>query len=201
MKRRASLVLVPLCLALLLTGCTRVREIPLTTLATPEPTAGPSSGGEVIVAVPYPMTLFGPPLKAAAVTPGTEKLKSLITRHPRLKVTALASSQETVALGLQETARGEQRWGEIMIPEQRRLIRRFAQDTSTGAWLILITDVEVLDAPDPVPLVAYRWERTEVEAFAQCGIPPFMTFNECTDTFYQAAEVIFLHHRLVGQGR
>lgn len=200
MNRRPSLLLVPVCLALLMMGCTRVREVPLRTLATPEPTAQ-ALGGEVYVAIPFPMTLFGPPLKQAVVQPGTEKLKSQVVRHPRLKVTALPSSQRTVALGFQEKSTGDQRWGEIMIPEERRLFRRFAMDTSTGAWLIVITDVEVTDAPDPVPLVAYKWTRSDVEAFAECGIPPFMTLDECTDTFYQAAEVIFLHHMKSGQGQ
>jgi hypothetical protein len=200
MNRRPSLLLVPLCLALLTVGCTRVREVPVRSLATPEPTAQPT-GGEVFVAVPFPMTLFGPPLRKASVQPGTLKLKDLVLAHPRLKVTALASSQRTVALGLREKASGRQRWGEIMIPEERRLFRRFAQDTSTGSWLILITDVDVTDGPDPVPLVAYRWTRDDVEAFATCGIPPSVARNDCTDTFFQAAEVIFLHHMRAGQGQ
>jgi hypothetical protein len=201
MNRRPSLLLVPLCVALLMAGCTRVREIPGRTLATPEPTAAESTGGEVFVAVPFPMTLFGPPLKDASVQPGTMKLKDLVLAHPRLKVTALPSSQRTVALGFQEKASGRQRWGEIMIPEERRLFQRFARDVSTGAWLIVITDVEVTDAPDPIPLVAYRWTRPDVEDYAQCGIPASMTIDECTDRFYQAAEVIFLHHMKAGQGQ
>jgi hypothetical protein len=200
MSRKASLVIVPCCLLLFMMGCTRVREIPLSNLSTPTPSAEPT-GGQVFVAVPFPMTLFGPPLKTASVQPGTFKLKSLVLTHPRLKVTALASSRQTAALGFQEKASGHQRWGEIMIPEERRLFQRFAQDASTGEWLIVITDVEVTDAPDPVPLVAYRWTRADLEVYAKCGIPQSTTIDECTDKFYQAAQVIFLHHMKVGQGQ
>jgi hypothetical protein len=200
MSRKASLVIVPCTLLLLMAGCTRVREIPLSTLSTPTPTAQ-DVGGQAFVAIPFPMTLFGPPLKTATVQPGTTKLKSFVLSHPRLKVTALASSVRTVALGFREKASGNQRWGEIMIPEERKLFQRFAQDPSTGQWLIVITDVEVVDGPDPVPLVAYRWDRATLESYAECGIPQSMTIDECTDKFYQAAEVVFLHHRTVGQGQ
>ncbi|HEV8420976.1 MAG TPA: hypothetical protein VGR13_06445 [Actinomycetota bacterium] len=200
MSRKVGLVIVPVCLLLLMMGCTRVREVPLRTLSTPTP-SGEDMGGQAFVAVPFPMTLFGPPLKAASVQPGTTKLKSLVLTHPRLKVTALASSRRTVALGFQEKAHGHQRWGEIMIPEERKLFQRFAQDVSTGEWLIVITDVDVTDAPDPIPLVAYRWTRADLESYANCGIPQSMTIDQCTDKFYQAAQVIFLHHMKVGQGQ
>lgn len=200
MSRRAGLVLVPACLLLLMMGCTRVREIPLSNLSTPIPSEDPA-GGQVFVAVPFPMTLFGPPLKKASVQPGTNKLKNVILTHPRLKVTALASSSRTAALGLQEKASGHQRWGEIMIPQERRIFQRFAQDASTGDWLVVITDVDVTDGPDPVPLVAYRWTRADLEAYAKCGIPQSTTIDECTDKFYESAQVVFLHHMKIGQGR
>jgi hypothetical protein len=192
MNRRVSLLVVPCCLALLMVGCTRVRELPGRTMALPSPSPQPT-GGEALVAIPFPMTIFGPPLKTASVQPGTMKLKDSILTHPRLKVTALASSHKTVALGFQEKASGDQHWGEIMIPEERKLFQRFANDASLGEWLIVITDVDVTDAPDPVPLVAYRWTRPDVERFESCGIPPAMTFDRCTDHFYGAAQVVFLH--------
>ena len=150
------------------------------------------AGGDVLVGIPFPMTVFGPPLKTASIQPGTVKLKNLILSHPRLKVTALASSKKTVALGFQEKAKRHERWGEVMIPEERKVFQRFALDASLGQWLIVITDVEVVGAPDPVPLVAYRWARSDVETFSECGIPPAMTFNRCTDHFYAAAQVVFL---------
>ncbi|HEY3209846.1 MAG TPA: hypothetical protein VGL18_08635 [Actinomycetota bacterium] len=200
MGRKVSLVIVPSCLLLLMMGCTQVRELPVGRIAPPSPAAQPT-GGEAQVAVPFPMTLFGPPLRTASVQPGTLKLKKLILSHPRLKVTPLASSHRTVALGFQEKASGKQRWGEIMIPEERKLFQRFAEDTSLGEWLILITDVDVTDAPDPIPLVAYRWNRPDVETYAKCGIPLSLTINECTDTYYRAAKVIFLMHQKIGQGQ
>jgi hypothetical protein len=147
------------------------------------------------------MTLFGPPLKTASVQPGTLKLKNLILTHPRLKVTALASSHRTAALGFQEKASGKQLWGEIMIPQERKVFLRFARDSSLGEWLIVITDVDVTDAPDPVPLVAYRWTRTDVEAYGDCGIPQSTKIDECTDNFYQLAQVVFLMHQKIGQGQ
>lgn len=200
MKRRASLLLVAPCLALLLVGCTQVREVRGSSMAFASPSPE-TTGGEAFVAVPFPMTLFGPPLKAASVQPGTLKLKNLILTHPRLRVTALASSHQTVALGLQEKASGDQSWGEVMIPEERRLFQRFAKDASLGKWLIVITDVDVTDGPDPVPLVAYRWTRTDVEAYGKCGIPQSTTVDACTDIFYRAAQVLFLMHQKTGQGR
>jgi hypothetical protein len=193
MNRRVGLLVIPCCLALLMVGCTRVRELPGRTMALPSPSPSPQpTGGEALVGIPFPQTIFGPPLKTASVQPETMKLKNLILTHPRLKVTALASSHKTVAIGFQEKASGDQRWGEIMIPEERKLFQRFAMDTSLGEWLIVITDVEVTDAPDPVPLVAYRWTRTAVETFEKCGIPQTVTFNRCTDHFYGAAQVVFL---------
>jgi hypothetical protein len=200
MSRRASLVIVPSCLLLFLAGCTQVREFPASRLEAPEPSPEPP-GGAAMVAIPFPQTVFGPSPSALSVQPGTLRLKGLIVRHPRLKVTALPSTNQTVALGFQEKARGKQRWGGVMIPQERRLFLRFAQDPSLGEWLIVITDVDVTDAPDPIPLVAYRWTRPDVEAYAKCGIPQSVTIDECTETFYRAPKMIFLMHQRIGQGQ
>jgi hypothetical protein len=203
MSRRACLVTVASAL-LLMAGCTTIHEIPASRRANLSPPASPSAeptGGEALVAVPFPQTLFGPPLVDAEVQPGTIKLKGLIAQHPRLKVTALASSLGTVALGLQETSSGKQRWGEVMIPEERKLFRRFAEDPSVGNWLIVLTDVDVTDGPDAVPLVAYRWHREAVQAYAECGIPQSLSIEECTEAFYRAPEYIFLMHQSVQGGQ
>ncbi len=200
MNRRVCLLIVPSCLLVLLVGCTRVREIPtghqMVFAPSPQPT-----GGEAVVAIPALQTLFGPPLADASVQPGTLKLKGLVVQSRRLKVTALPSSHRTVALGLQEKVRGKERWGEVMIPQERKLFQLFAQDPSLGDWLIMITDVEVVDGPDPVPLVAYRWPRADVEAYSNCGIPQSLTIDHCTDTFYAAAQATFLHYKSVSAGQ
>jgi hypothetical protein len=79
-----------------------------------------------------------------------------------------------------------------MIPEERKLFLQFARDPSLGDWLIMITDVDVIDAPDPVPLVAYRWTRDGVEAYAECGIPQSTLIEDCTAAFFRSANMIFL---------
>lgn len=191
MSGRVALGAVASCLALVLAGCTPPREIPVEQHVVPSVSAE-ETGGSAVVAVPTPQTLFGPPLISAVVQPETLKVMDPILSHPRLAVAPLASSQRTVALVLRETASGDERWGEVMIPEERKLFRRFATDRSLGDWLIMITDVDVTDAPDPIPLVAYRWTRAGVEAYAECGIPQSTLIDDCTLEFFRAAEVAFL---------
>jgi hypothetical protein len=195
MSRRACLVGIASSL-LLMAGCTQIHQVPPSRHADASPSASPAAaptGGQAVVAIPTVQTLFGPPLSDAEIQPGTLKLKRQIAPHRRLKVTALPSSLRTVALGLRETARGKQRWGEVMIPEERKVFLRFAQDPSLGDWLIMITDVDVRDGPDAVPIVAYRWARDDVETYAACGIPQSITIDRCTDTFFQAPDYLFLH--------
>lgn len=181
-------------------GCTRVREFPeshtIFTAPSPQPT-----GGQAVVAIPTEQTLFGPPLDHASVQPGTLRLKSLIVQHPRLRVTALPSSLRTAALGLQEKASAKQRWGGVMIPQERKVFLLFAQDSSLGDWLIMITDVEVTHGPDPIPLVAYRWARADVEAYAKCGIPQSLIIDRCTDSFYAVPEVMFVRYKSAKAGQ
>jgi hypothetical protein len=191
MSTRVALGVLFSCLALVVSGCTQAREIPVEQHVVPSVLAD-KTGGSAIVALPYPQTLFGPPLISAMVQPATMKLKDLILSHPRLEVTPLASSQRTVALALRESASGDERWGEVMIPQERKLFLRFATDRSLGDWLIMITDVEVTDGPDAVPLVAYRWDRGGVEAYAECGIPQSTLIEDCTHAFFSSANVVFL---------
>jgi hypothetical protein len=191
---RRSCLLIASSFVLLMLGCTGVREFPQSHAAAPAPSAQPI-GGQAVIAIPTDQTLFGPALDHASVQPGTLRLKSLISRHPRLRVTALPSSLSTVALGLQEKASGKQRWGGVMIPQERRVFLLFAQDPSLGDWLIMITDVEIRKGPDPIPIVAYRWARADVEAYAKCGIPQSLIIDPCTDAFYRAPEVTIVHYK------
>ena len=199
MNRRACLLSFS-CLLLLTVGCTRVHEFPgsRTVVAAPSPQP---TGGRVVVAVPTEQTLFGPPLAHASIQPGTLRLKSLILGHPRLKVTALPSSRRTVALALQEKTGRKQRWGGVMIPQERRVFLLFAQDPSLGNWLIMITDVEVKHGPDPIPIVAYRWARADVEAYAQCGIPQSLIIDHCTNTFYLTPLMTFVNYKSSKSGQ
>lgn len=152
-----------------------------------------------MIALPTEQTLFGPPVAHPAVQPGTLRLTSLILRNPRLKVTALPSSLGTVAFALEEKSTQKQRWGGVMIPQERRVFRLFAEDRTFGDWLIMITHVEVKPGPNPIPFVAYRWARADVEAYAKCGIPQSLEIDGCTHTFYDASEMLLVNVK-TGEG-
>lgn len=189
---------VPCALLLLLIGCTQPRAFPTTEVIVAAPSPEPT-GGSVVVAIPTEQTLFGPPVANPSVQPGTLRLKEMILRNPRLKVTPLPSSLGTVALAMEETANRKQRWGGVMIPQERRVFRFFAQDRTFGNWLIMITHVQVKPGPNPIPMVAYRWARSDVEAYAKCGIPQSLVIDRCTHTFYGAPEMLFIHIK-TGEG-
>jgi hypothetical protein len=196
MVRGLARLILPI--GLLGAACTQVAEFKPPPAATP--TLAPHlaiaedqapRGGEVFVALPHPQYLFGPHFPQASVTAATRRARDLLGTDPRLTIEPLLSTPSTVALALRESVSGDQRWGEVMIPAERRLFAGFAGDPSLGRWLILITDVDVSDGPDPVPLTAYRWDRGAVEHFAACGIPP-SGFDACTDGFFVAAETQML---------
>jgi hypothetical protein len=197
MGRKTTLA-VPWVLVLLMLACTSTREFPgsQVVVMAPSPEA---TGGRVVVGLPTEQTLFGPPLDHASVQPETLRLKDLILRHPRLKVTALPSSLRTVALALEERSTPKQRWGTVLIPQERRVFLMFARDKSLGNWLIMITHVNVVPGPNPIPIVAYRWARSDVEAYAKCGIPQSMVIDGCTHTFYDRPEMLFVHVK-TGEG-
>ena len=197
MSRKATLV-VPWVLALLMIGCTGPREFPGSDVVVLAPSPEPT-GGRVMIGIPTEQTLFGPPLDHAAVQPETLKVKRLILHHPRLKVTALPSSLRTVALAMEERSTRRQRWGNVLIPQERRVFLMFARDKSLGDWLIMITHVDVIPGPNPIPVVAYRWARADVEAYAKCGIPQSMLIDGCTQTFYDRPEMLFVHVK-TGEG-
>jgi hypothetical protein len=196
MSRKPSL-LAPLVL-LLMMGCTDPREFPGSQVVVMAPSPE-VTGGRVVVGIPTEQTLFGPTLDHPSVQPETLRMKSLILRHPRLKVTALPSSDQTVALALEEKSTPKLRWGNVMIPQERRVFLLFARDKSLGGWLIMITHVEVVPGPNPIPMAAYRWARADVEAYAKCGIPQSMVIDACTHTFFDASEMTFIHIK-TGEG-
>jgi hypothetical protein len=197
MSGRATLV-VPGVLVLLMIACTGPRELPGSNVVVMAPSPEPT-GGSVMIGIPTEQTLFGPPLDNPSVQPETLRMKGLILRHPRLKVTALPSSIRTVALALEEKSTPKLRWGNVMIPQERRVFRLFAKDRSLGDWLIMITHVDVVPGPSPIPVVAYRWARADVEAYEKCGIPQSMVIDQCTYTFFDAPEMLFIHVK-TGEG-
>jgi hypothetical protein len=82
-------------------------------------------------------------------------------------------------------------WGTHLHGAELAIFRAFAGDKSSGAWLILVTDVLVHASKDPVPPTAYRWSRADVAAFVTCGMPPATT-SPCHQRFWQSADQIVL---------
>jgi len=82
-------------------------------------------------------------------------------------------------------------WGTHLHGAELAVFRAFAGDQSMGSWLILVTDVVVHTAKDPIPPTAYRWSRAEVVTFVSCGMPP-QTTSPCHDRFWKAADQVVL---------
>jgi hypothetical protein len=158
----------------------------------PEPgQVGVGVAGDVIApGPPVPVFLFERATPPADIQQGSIELATLIHQQKDLHVVALKSTRETAAVILVEVS-AHQRWGRLMIPAERQIIRAFAQDPKLGDWLILLTDVDVRDEPDPIPLTAYRWTRDDVEQYDRCGIPP-AAIDDCTQAFYAAARTVLV---------
>jgi hypothetical protein len=169
---------------------------------TPKPQAADPSrvDGFAFIAQPHFQYIFAPravilgdePPPPTDVQGATRDLAAQVPAHKRLKLTPLPSTEGTVALAFEETSTEKQQWGGVMIPEQRKLFARFASDASLGDWLIVLDDVIVSNGPDPVPLTAYRWPRSAVEAYAACGIPPLFVIENCTHAFYSAGDTMYV---------
>jgi hypothetical protein len=162
-----------------------------------------TAGVTLIGVIVPPVSVFGPELATVSVQPGTRALMESMSglAGPRLEVYPLPSPDGTAALAIRELSRGAARWGSRSTPAQRAVYSRFARDSSLGAWLVVVTDVAVLDGPDPVPLTAYRWPRAAVEAYASCGIPavgrgvPWERIDPCTDRFFLDAQTVLVRPR------
>lgn len=211
MLRRLVVASLTLSALLIASACTQPRVIvdrsPSTPLVTetqasalPTPEQLEQWGGLAVIAQPYVQYLFAPPEvvtgKAQApptdVRPSSLRLMGSLTPNKRLRLTALASTEGTVALAFQETTPFRQRWGAVMIPAERHVFADFAGDASLGNWLIVVTDVIVTGGQDPVPLTAYRWPRSAVETYASCGIPMSLKIEHCTHAFYGVAETVLV---------
>jgi hypothetical protein len=135
--------------------------------------------------------IYGVPTMHPVIHSGTSTLAHVVAARDRLTVVGLPSAKGTAAIGFLETSPQGHLWGEALFPAERSVFRAFAANPSSGDFLVVLTDVEVLDGPDPVPLTAYRWAREDVEAFASCGIKPRRPnhgVDACTAAFYARAD-------------
>jgi hypothetical protein len=151
--------------------------------ATPSASATARSVGVDLFPLNIPVFIFGAATSKPVVQPESTALVRDAGSHDRLKVRALPSGAGTAAVDLLETAPPGHQWGEVMLPVERTLFKAFANEPSLGDYLVMLTDVDVLRGPDPIPTTAYRWSRADVEVYARCGIPD-QGFNTCTDTFF-----------------
>lgn len=168
---------------------------------------GPESGISLVPILSSPVFVFGPEVSAITVQPMSQRLLGSIPPRNLLEVKALPSPQGTAALALRETTTTEDRWGSLNIPAQRRIYSAFARDARLGDWLVLVTDIRVLDGSDPIPMMAYRWERAAVESYAACGIPPvgvgvpWTEIDDCTDEFFVAGDQVLVRPRAPSAGQ
>ena len=154
-------------------------------------TADPPDEGVDLFQVSIPTWVFGRAIPSPTSQRGSEALADVAPVSPRLRVSALPSGAATAAVYvLEESPRGH-RWGELMIPAERTMFRAFAADPSLGEWLVVVDDVHVLWGVDPIPTTAYRWNRNDVEAYAQCGIPP-KAIDRCTHEFYAKPQMVLI---------
>jgi hypothetical protein len=145
--------------------------------------------GVDLVPIHIPMVVFGQPAPAPQIQPPSQVLAVMIRGSARLKVQALPSPEGTTAVDLIETSTPSQRWGGVMIPAERAMFSAFAADRSLGQWLVIVDDVSVEQGRDPIPTTAYRWQRSDVEAYARCGISRAFVIDSCTDAFYQLSQM------------
>ncbi len=118
------------------------------------------------------------------------ELANLVGDIQGLGTAGLKSTPDAAALVLVEDDPAVP-WGTHLHGAELAIFRALARDKSSGAWLILVTDVVVHASKDPVPPTAYRWSRAEVAAFVTCGMPP-ATSSPCHQRFWQSADQIVL---------
>jgi hypothetical protein len=193
-------------LLMLASACTGPKIVVTSPQPLSQPTVAPQAvdpskiGGFAFIAQPHFQYIFAPraiilgdePPPPTDVQGATRDLAADVASHKRLKLTPLPSTDGTVALAFEEFSTEKQQWGGVMIPEERKLFGRFASDSTLGDWLIVLDDVIVTGGADPIPLTAYRWPRSAVEAYAACGIPPQFVIDECTHAFYSASDTMYV---------
>jgi hypothetical protein len=125
-----------------------------------------------------------------AYTPGTRTLADLAATVPGIGTMGLKSTPDAVAVLMVEQDPTVP-WGTRLLAAERKDFEKFAADKSMGDWFILVADVQVAGSLDPIAPTAYRWTRQTVDDYVSCGIPETGR-NDCSSTFYGAAEVIVL---------
>jgi hypothetical protein len=125
-----------------------------------------------------------------AFRPASIKLANLVGNIHGLGTAGLKSTKDAAAVILVEDDPAVQ-WGTHLHAAEAEIFRTFAGERSLGAWLIMVTDVVVHAAKDPIPPTAYRWSRAEVAAFVACGMPA-SAGDPCHDTFWQSADQVVL---------
>jgi hypothetical protein len=125
-----------------------------------------------------------------AYTASTRTLADLAATVPGLGTMGLKSTPDSVAVLMVENDPSVP-WGTRLDAAERKDYQKFAADKSMGDWFILVADVQISGGLDPIAPTAYRWTRQEVDDYVACGIPATGQ-NECSTTFYRAADVIVL---------
>jgi hypothetical protein len=123
--------------------------------------------------------------------PGSKSLVEMLRSTPGLHVAALRSTPDSAAIFMIEDDQAVP-WGTILLPAEKSVFEKFAADPTMGDWLMVIDDVIVGGPKDPVPVTAYRWARSDVEKYVQCGIPKPGTQNDCSKVFYLIARTVIL---------
>ena len=155
---------------------------------------GGTTGGDAVAPAPGvkggTRWLFRCDRPAVAFQHGSIKLANLVAEVPGLGTAGLKSTADASAVMLVEDDPTVP-WGTRLRGAELAIFRAFAGDRSIGGWLILVTDVVVHGAKDPIPPTAYRWSRSEVTTFVLCGMPPQAT-SPCHDRFWKAADQVVL---------
>jgi hypothetical protein len=147
--------------------------------------------GVSLLPIRVPTFVFGPEVAAEPVQSASLALAGLVPKDPRLHVVALPSPVKVAAVDLLEDSTPRLKWGQLLTPALRTIFRAFAADPSSGDWLVIVDDVNVVGGVDPVPMTAYLWPRAALTDYARCGIPD-TGIDRCTDAFYVKAFMVLV---------
>lgn len=167
---------------------------PVQSVGSPCPGGGGTTGAAAVTPAPgvkggsrYVFRCDNP---TVAYTPATKTLADLAASVPGIGSMGLKSTPDSAAVLMVEDDPSVD-WGTRLLAAERKLFEQFASDKTDGDWFILVADVVVHGTADPIAPTAYRWTRKDVEDYVSCGIPETGR-NDCSSTFYRAADVIVL---------